>query len=67
MQVCIRNKQKKTENTNTHVETNVQNLHAAQAISRTPNQSEIEQCSPLQKMLIRLWKFNIDRNHHHMF
>ena len=27
----------------------------------------IETCSPLQKMLIRLWKFNIDRNHHHMF
>ena len=32
---------KKTKNmktTNKHVETNVQNLHAAQAISRTPNQ-----------------------------
>ena len=38
MQVCIRTKQQKTENNKTHVETHVQNLHAAQAISRTPNQ-----------------------------
>ena len=28
-----------TDNNNTHVETHVQNLHAAQAISRTPHQS----------------------------
>ena len=38
MQVCIRTKQQKTENIKKHVETHVQNLHAAQAISRTPNQ-----------------------------
>ena len=38
MQVCIRTKQPKTENIKKHVETHVQNLHAAQAISRTPNQ-----------------------------
>ena len=39
MQICIRTKQQKTENNKTHVETHVQNLHAAQAISRTPHQN----------------------------
>ena len=39
MQVCIINNTKQTENNKQLVETNVQNLHAAQAISRTPNQS----------------------------
>ena len=38
MQVCIINNTKQTENNKQLVETNVQNLHAAQAISRTPNQ-----------------------------
>ena len=62
MQVCIRTKQQKTENNKTHVETHVQNLHAAQAISRTPNQRVNRKTwSPLQKILIRLWKLNIDR------
>ena len=38
MQICIiKNKKLKKQNNNT-VEPNVQNLHAAQAISRTPNQ-----------------------------
>ena len=39
MQVCIRKQQKNMKTTNNHVETHVQNLHAAQAISRTPNQN----------------------------
>ena len=62
MQVCIRTKQQNTENIKKHVETHVQNLHAAQAISRTPNQRVNRKTwSPLQKILIRLWKLNIDR------
>ena len=39
MQVCIINNTKQTENNKQLVETHVQNLHAARAISRTPNQS----------------------------
>ena len=39
MQGGIINNTKQTENNKQLVETNVQNLHAAQAISRTPNQS----------------------------
>ena len=38
MQVCIIKNAKQTENNKQLVETNVQNLHAAQAMSRTPNQ-----------------------------
>ena len=38
MQICIRKKPKHMKTTPKHVETNVQNLHAAQAISRTSNQ-----------------------------
>ena len=61
MQVCIRKQQKNMKTTNNHVETHVQNLHAAQAISRTPNQRVNRKTwSPLQKILIRLWKLNID-------
>ena len=39
MQGGIINNTKQNENNKQLVETNVQNLHAAQAISRTPNQS----------------------------
>ena len=40
MQICIiKNKKNKKKQNNNNVETNVQNLHAAQATSRTPNQS----------------------------
>ena len=39
MQICLRtSKKQKLKTTKTHVETTVQNLHVAQAISRTPNQ-----------------------------
>ena len=60
------NKHKKLKTTKTHVEKTCAKLACGPNNFKNTKPMEIETCSPLHKILIRLWKFNIDRTNHHI-